>query len=744
MAQNPANVEENVTRESSFSPDSPKDGLQSGSTPANATDSLTIGQVNSTPSSSDFQSSTVEAQENVSEVPAYVDSSDEDYDPEASIDSKTADAAKTPSADTHSVIENPHSNASAVSIDSTHSATSTNSAKLLKKDSDIDHQDSASDSEPQLETTRPSESDVGPSEEQEDEEDEDYDPEVTVPSSLNSANQKDEPVKETPQLDCSAADALKEAYEAVMQSDLVKLEAFAKLSPEEQMAAIQALLQTKNVALPTLNDQNSSAVPINPITGKARPDLTQPMTSDEQAAWNKFLEEEAENSNWETLDKFPPGLRLFIGNLFNNPRLKEELFRVLNQYGDVVQITIKLGYGFAQFKSAEQSQSCVEGEKDIPFQGRVLRFNTSYGHKNPHGQNAQMGQMRGRERFDEGGNDQKRFRGDNNDLQIFVTDGSDEAFGKAFRNSLRNAGLTYSVKSLSSDETSEEMVEAAYLGSVGACVVKGSAIDLQVFQETADGGVKFDEYLGVTPTNVCELVDKAKQQKPPKKSYQNSENYSQRPYQNDRQHGNWRPNSYNNYNGRGNYRNNNRNYHGNQYGPRGHDGPNNMNNNWQPRGNWRQGNQGPNNQYYNNSNNGGSYNNPSNNYSGYQGNNSGHGNNSNFNGGYQGNNQYQGSSWNNQMGAPPPQNFNTQPPAPQFQQPYNGVPGNAMPPAGYQNPPIGMPVPPSQNAGFAGYPPAPNPMGQPMYNPASSAPLQPPVPETGSALMDMLAKLGRK
>ena len=356
---------------------------------------------------------------------------------------------------------------------------------------------------------------------------EDYDPEVIVPTSAVDASP-------TPQVDASTAEKLKEAYEAVMQSDLVKLEVFAKLSQEEQMVAIQKLLQQKNVTLPALGDQEQNLPNVNL---KQRPDLDQVMSAEERAAWDKFIAEEPQYSNWETIDKFPEGLRIFIGNLFNNSNLKEQLFRVLRLYGNVRQITIKLGYGFAQFETSEEARNCLAGERDLPFQGRILRFNTSYRHRNSHGQ------LRGRERTDDE-NDQKRFKSDNADVQMFVTENMDTKLDEMFRNCLRSANLHWSAKNVSA-ESSEQMIEAAHLGAVGACVLKGSKIDLQVFQETRDGGVKFDEYLDLEPVEACELLAKAKQQRfqskrdkgPSQRSYQNDGGRQGAGYRSNNNHG---------------------------------------------------------------------------------------------------------------------------------------------------------------------------------------------------------------
>lgn len=800
MPDNSTNVEEKFTCETSTAESETHHVVLSGLDSATAHKSLSSGELEQkvenaahTPPSNSGSSKTAELSADLAEVPSYVDSSDEEIEEEEKeikvdqphVETTLAEDLKEDAQVSHPNVSDPHAASTSQTTAQT-SDTFGSSIDYIKSDNEVGYEPRQSDfqnneSEPNVENGVSEDIEVVTGEghndgnddkaekadkeekgdgDDNDNDDEDYDPEVTI-ATKEEAEDKTQP--ESYSTDPSAAEKLKEAYEAVMQSDLVKLEAFSKLSQENQMAAIQAVLQQKNVELPSLDNDEA---PSNGM--KSRPDLTQPMSAQEKAAYERFLAEEPQYSNWETLDKLPPGLRLFIGNLFNNPMLKEELFRILSRYGGIVQITIKLGYGFAQFKTAEQAANCVNGEKDIPFQGRLLRFNTSYGHKNPHGQ------TRGRERFDDGGNDQKRIKTDVVDVQIFVTDGSNEELGTNFRGLLRSVNLTYAAKTLSSTETSEEMVEAAYLGSIGACVVNGSKIDLQIFLEADDGGVKFDEYLGIEPSTVCELVEKAKLQKIQKRKVPGYNNYSQKSHNDGgRQQGTSSWQSFNN--GRSNFKS--RPSYGNQSWHRGQEGPVSNNSSWQPKGNWKQ-NQGYNN--YNNYNNNnsnshpGSYNNNipqnrnafrQNNYAGYpnnQGNlrNLGHmgppvlsgaqlngfQNASTDSNGYNPGNtygQYTSGGWGNQINDGP-QNFGAPALAPfptQLNGPSQGLPpnGNAAP-LGFPHQTMGGAVPP--DAGYQGYTIPNAPMSNPMgpYG-QSTTTLQ---PETSSALMDMLAKLGRK
>ncbi|ODV59044.1 Nab3 Rrm Ucuu complex, partial [Ascoidea rubescens DSM 1968] len=69
--------------------------------------------------------------------------------------------------------------------------------------------------------------------------------------------------------------------------------------------------------------------------------------------------------------------RLFIGNLPVNSITKQNMWRIFKQYGDVIQISIKPGYGFCQFRTIEQCNSAIEGEKNVPLYGKIMHLEAS-------------------------------------------------------------------------------------------------------------------------------------------------------------------------------------------------------------------------------------------------------------------------------------------------------------------------------------------------------------------------------
>lgn len=345
-------------------------------------------------------------------------------------------------------------------------------------------------------------------------EEDEYDPEnlgsespVVQPSQpLQEPEAPKEPDQKEATAAPSAADPLKEAYEAVMQSDVVKLAEFSKLSQQEQMATIQQLLQEKHIQLP-------GAAPVSPQTQthaqaagpKAPVSLDAPMSPEEQEAYSRFLRVELTLSVRDAINDFPEGLRLFVGNLQSNSVTKIDLFRIFQRYGAVHQISIRQGYGFVQYTTAEECSAAVRGESGVSLHGREMRLDAS---KTRGSKNANS--ARGRERPVDDDGPLKRQR-TLPDVHLYVVPQGQE-FAAAVEKTLRDGDLSFTVQHVPDDPT-ELMRESAYSGVVGAAVVKSSALDLQVFEETDNGGIRFDEYLDVDPLVAGRLVGRAKQKK---------------------------------------------------------------------------------------------------------------------------------------------------------------------------------------------------------------------------------------
>ncbi|SGZ48433.1 CIC11C00000005453 [Sungouiella intermedia] len=327
-----------------------------------------------------------------------------------------------------------------------------------------------------------------------------------------------------------SATKFKEAYEAIMQSDIVKDPLFTSMSQQEQMDTIQRLLQERNISLPLQSspsidpDMNfdqvysynkpfkniKDPIPLVPV-GKycRRPNITRPMNPAERAAYEDFLATEARHSGWGQLDDLPENLRLFVGNLPANTITKEDLFRIFSQYGEVLQISIKAGYGFIQYRTAEACAESIKGETNVPLHNKYMRLAASKSQKN------RATGSRGRERSGDeysGEHDSKRRR--TNDVQLLRNEETSQIYFSEVEDALRRGNVSYTTINTTIQSVSDEVREAAYLGVIGACVVKDSKIDLQTFEETPDGGIKFDEYVNVDIATVLEVVNKVKASKP--------------------------------------------------------------------------------------------------------------------------------------------------------------------------------------------------------------------------------------
>lgn len=354
-----------------------------------------------------------------------------------------------------------------------------------------------------------------------------------------SVNNVGLPPKPTHQTQDSSV-KFKEAYEAIMQSDIVKDPLFTKMSQEEQMNTIRRLLQERNITLPQLDtpaidpDMNydqvysynkpfkniKDPIPLVPV-GKycRRPNITRPMTAAEHEAYETFLANEAQHSGWQSLEDLPENLRLFIGNLPANTITKEDLFRIFSQYGEVLQISIKAGYGFVQYRTAEACAASIKGETNVPLHNKYMRLAASKSQKN------RAAGSRGRERSGEefgDENDSKRRR--TNDCQLIRNEETSGSFFNDVEAAFKWADITYTVIDATGKNVSDEVREVAYLGVIGACVVKQSKIDLQTFEETPDGGIKFDEYVDVDTETVLDVINKAKssRQSPQRDSFHDS------------------------------------------------------------------------------------------------------------------------------------------------------------------------------------------------------------------------------
>ncbi|KAF2170561.1 hypothetical protein M409DRAFT_64254 [Zasmidium cellare ATCC 36951] len=140
-------------------------------------------------------------------------------------------------------------------------------------------------------------------------------------------------------------------------------------------AGAQSFQNGQSAGHPTTQHQyTTSATPIESrrefklAAGETPTTDDQPWTQDIQRKYDHFMEEERRYVNEAKWDQFPPGSRLFVGNLSSEKVTKRDIFHVFHNYGELAQISIKQAYGFVQFLRAEDCQRALQAE-----QGRQIR-----------------------------------------------------------------------------------------------------------------------------------------------------------------------------------------------------------------------------------------------------------------------------------------------------------------------------------------------------------------------------------
>ncbi|RLV96640.1 Nuclear polyadenylated RNA-binding protein 3 [Spathaspora sp. JA1] len=352
---------------------------------------------------------------------------------------------------------------------------------------------------------------------------------------------------------------LREAYDAVMHSEIAKDPNFVNLPQAEQMKLILEQLNKQGVSLTTPDTSSSSMnydqvysynkpfknlkdpIPLVPVNEYCRrPNITAPMTPEEEEAYDEFIKREMYYMNLQNWDEFPDKSRLFMGNLPANTISKQDLFRIFSQYGDVIQIAIKAGYGFVQFRTAEACLACIKGETNVPLHNKIMRLDASKPQKarrpgRPDINNPNLS-SRGRERSNmEGDSPSSKRQKMDIDCIVYITGKSSVFFIRKVKKAFANSQVTIDTEDVTHRTLSDVISEAAYSGVIGACVVKESKVDVQTFESMPDGGIKFDEYADIDPEVGADLISKAKYKRydgnPPRYYPQDVSYHDNRPHE---------------------------------------------------------------------------------------------------------------------------------------------------------------------------------------------------------------------
>ncbi|KAI9878674.1 MAG: hypothetical protein M1830_010822 [Pleopsidium flavum] len=108
----------------------------------------------------------------------------------------------------------------------------------------------------------------------------------------------------------------------------------------------------------------------------------EPWGPDIQKKYDDFLRDERVYVTEGLWDRFPPGSRLFIGNLPTEKVTKRDLFHIFHRHGKLAQVSIKQAYGFVQFLDAAACSRALQAEQGMSVRGRRMHLEISKPQKN--------------------------------------------------------------------------------------------------------------------------------------------------------------------------------------------------------------------------------------------------------------------------------------------------------------------------------------------------------------------------
>ncbi|KAI5963130.1 NAB3 [Candida pseudojiufengensis] len=364
--------------------------------------------------------------------------------------------------------------------------------------------------------------------------DDEYDPEIDQPAVPNLPPKPSLPTtsssKTTPQtsnLPKASDSVIRQAFEYIIQDEIAKNAEILQLGLDQQAQIFQKRIDSLGDSFPGSHMNYNQVysynkpfknlkdpVPLIPINEYCRrPNITAPMSEEEEQEYEDFIERENHYMNLQNWDEFPDKSRLFVGNLPANTISKQDLFRIFSKYGEVIQIAIKAGYGFTQFRTAEACMECIKGEEGVPLHNKTLRLDASKPQKSRRSGNPEVNNPnfngRGRERQADDEPSRKRIKG-NCDCSVFITGKSSVFFIRKVKKTFANAQITVDTEDVTQKNITDVLSEAAYSGVLGACVIKEQKVDLQTYETQLNGGIKFDEYADIDPEEAAEIMTKVK------------------------------------------------------------------------------------------------------------------------------------------------------------------------------------------------------------------------------------------
>ncbi|KAI1290573.1 hypothetical protein F5Y03DRAFT_56153 [Xylaria venustula] len=104
--------------------------------------------------------------------------------------------------------------------------------------------------------------------------------------------------------------------------------------------------------------------------------LNHPLKHQKQT-WDNFRQEEKKYVSEAEWNQFPEGSRIFIGNLASERIHQRDVFELFSNYGHLAQVSIKQGFGFAQYRTVAEGQASIDHLQGIELGGKRLNLEIS-------------------------------------------------------------------------------------------------------------------------------------------------------------------------------------------------------------------------------------------------------------------------------------------------------------------------------------------------------------------------------
>ncbi|RMZ74974.1 hypothetical protein DV737_g5568, partial [Chaetothyriales sp. CBS 132003] len=200
------------------------------------------------------------------------------------------------------------------------------------------------------------------------------------------------PSSPTQQVQANEAMPVQQRVQDKTSSATVAVPTYAQTSQQSSSVPVPLdTLLSSQKAVPVPPEINSAVVPVAAINSAVVPvaainsAVERPWSPDTQVIYDQFLEDERKYVTEGIWDKFPPGSRLFVGNLPSEKVTKRDLFHIFHRHGRLAQISIKQAYGFVQYLEASSCALALQAEQEVEIRGRKVHLEISKPQKNTRG-----------------------------------------------------------------------------------------------------------------------------------------------------------------------------------------------------------------------------------------------------------------------------------------------------------------------------------------------------------------------